>query len=119
MLQGGLVVNCTGPQTSFSSAAEPLFKSLLERGLVRVDGLDMGIEVDANFAAIERDGRRSAFLYALGPLLKGTLWETTAVPELRGQAMRVAQILLEDIHPTPMPHAAYTPTNADVIEYCI
>jgi len=73
-----------GPHTSFSSAAEQLFKNLLERSLVRVDGLDTGIEVDANFATVERDGRRSAILYALGPLLKGTLWETTAVPELRG-----------------------------------
>ncbi len=119
VLEGGLVVNCTGPQSSFTRAAEPLFKSLLERGLVRADGLDMGIDVDGNFAAIERDGRRSAFLYALGPLLKGTLWETTAVPELRGQAMRVAQILLQDLHPTPMTPAALTPTYADVVEYFI
>lgn len=118
-LEGGLVVNCTGPQTSFSSAAEPLFKDLLERGLVRVDGLDMGIEVDADFAVVEHDGRRSTFLYAMGPLLKGTLWETTAVPELRGQAMRVAQILLLDLHPTPIPPAALAPTYADVIEYFI
>ncbi len=119
MLEGGLVVNCTGPRTGFAAAAEPLFKSLLERGLVRVDGLDMGIEVDADFAALERDGRRSAFLYALGPLLKGTLWETTAVPELRGQAMRVAQILLQDLHPKPMPAAELAPTYADVVEYYI
>jgi uncharacterized NAD(P)/FAD-binding protein YdhS len=34
-------------------------------------------------------------LFALGPLLRGSLWETTAVPELRGQAMRVAEALLE------------------------
>jgi uncharacterized NAD(P)/FAD-binding protein YdhS len=118
-LDGGLVVNCTGPQTCFSAAAEPLFKSLLERELVRADGLDMGIEVDANFAAVEGDGGRSAFLYALGPLLKGTLWETTAVPELRGQAMRVAQILLQDVHPAPLAQATFTPTNADVVEYYI
>lgn len=118
-LEGKLVVNCTGPQTSFSSAAEPLFKDLLERGLVRVDGLDMGIDVTPEFSAVERDGRRSTFLYALGPLLKGTLWETTAVPELRGQAMRVAQVLLQDLHPTPMPPTALTPIYADVVEYFI
>jgi uncharacterized NAD(P)/FAD-binding protein YdhS len=34
-------------------------------------------------------------LLALGPLLRGTLWETIAVPELRGQARRVAETLLE------------------------
>jgi uncharacterized NAD(P)/FAD-binding protein YdhS len=44
-------------------------------------------------------------------LLKGSLWETTAVPELRGQAMRVAQLILEQ-----------EPLEAEeeyVIEYCI
>lgn len=117
-LEGGLVVNCTGPQSGFSSCTDRLFQSLLERGLVRPDGLDMGIEVDADFAAVGRDGRRS-FLYALGPLLRGSLWETTAVPELRGQAMRVAQLLLQDLHPAPLPATALTPTTADVIEYCI
>jgi uncharacterized NAD(P)/FAD-binding protein YdhS len=118
-LAGGLVVNCTGPQAGFSAGTDALFQSLLGRGLVRADGLDMGIEVDADFAAVGGDGRRSGFLYALGPLLKGSLWETTAVPELRGQAMRVAQLLLRDLEPTPVSPAAFAPTNADVIEYCI
>ena len=118
-LDGGLVVNCTGPQSGFSAGTDALFQSLLGRGLVRADGLDMGIEVDAEFAAVGGDGRRSGFLYALGPLLKGSLWETTAVPELRGQAMRVAQLLLRDLEPTPVSPAVFAPTNADVIEYCI
>lgn len=118
-LDGGLVVNCTGPRAGFSSGPGPLFERLLGRGLVRADGLDMGIEVDADFAAIGRDGGRSAFLYAVGPLLRGSLWETTAVPELRGQAMRVAQLLLRDVHPTPAAPTTFTPTTADVIEYCI
>jgi uncharacterized NAD(P)/FAD-binding protein YdhS len=30
----------------------------------------------------------------MGPLLRGTFWETIAVPELRGQARRVAETLL-------------------------
>jgi uncharacterized NAD(P)/FAD-binding protein YdhS len=118
-LEGGLVVNCTGPRAGFSACTDLLFKNLLGRGLVRADGLDMGIDVDPDFAVVERDGGRSRFLYALGPLLRGSLWETTAVPELRGQAMRVAQLLLQDLHPTPLPTAGFTPTNADVIEYCI
>jgi uncharacterized NAD(P)/FAD-binding protein YdhS len=33
-------------------------------------------------------------LLALGPILRGTYWETIAVPELRGQALRVAETLL-------------------------
>ena len=92
---GDLVVNCTGPQSCFSQTALPLFDNLLQKGLVCSDELDMGIQVDEDFAALGNDGQPSRLLYAIGPLLKGSLWETTAVPELRGQAMRVAEILLE------------------------
>ena len=92
---GDLIINCTGPQSRFSQAGIPLFDNLLRNRLVVADETDMGIQVDENFAAIGSDGRASRRLFALGPLLRGSLWETTAVPELRGQAMRVAEALLE------------------------
>lgn len=92
---GDLVINCTGPQTRLSKAGLPLFDNLLRRGLVCLDDLDMGIQVDDEFATIDQHGASSGMLYAIGPLLKGSLWETTAVPELRVQAMRVAETLLE------------------------
>ena len=57
--------------------------------------MDMGVRVDADHTVIDQDGRRSEILLALGPLLRGTLWETIAVPELRGQARRVAETLLD------------------------
>jgi uncharacterized NAD(P)/FAD-binding protein YdhS len=44
---------------------------------------------------LSRDGERSHQLLAVGPLLRGTLWETIAVPELRAQAKRAAETLLE------------------------
>lgn len=92
---GDLIVNCTGPQLRFSQTGLPLFDKILREGLVKSDDLDMGIEVDDDFAAITRDGCRSRQIYAIGPLLRGSLWETTAVPELRSQAMRVSESLLE------------------------
>ena len=94
--QGGdLIINCTGPQLRFSESKLPLFDNLLRRGLVATDELDMGLLVDENFAVLADDGTPSRILYAFGPLLRGSLWETTAVPELRGQAMRVAEVILE------------------------
>jgi uncharacterized NAD(P)/FAD-binding protein YdhS len=54
----------------------------------------MGVAVNADHTAITPSGERSHLLLALGPLLRGTLWETVAVPELRGQAKRVAETLL-------------------------
>jgi uncharacterized NAD(P)/FAD-binding protein YdhS len=108
---GDLVINCTGPQSRFSQTNLPLFDNLLATGLVTSDDLDMGIKVDDDFAAIDSDGRPSQLLYAIGPLLKGSLWETTAVPELRGQAMRVAEVLLQ--------REPIAVEQADVIEYYI
>lgn len=93
-LDADLVINCTGPQTRFSRTGSPLLRRLLERGLVQPDEMDMGVRIGAGFTAIQRDGQPSPFLHALGPLLRGTFWETIAVPELRGQALQVAQALL-------------------------
>ena len=36
-------------------------------------------------------------LFAVGGLLKGTLWETTAVPELRSQAFRLAETIAGEL----------------------
>ena len=108
---GDLVINCTGPQSSFSNAGITLFDNLLEKGLVCSDDLDMGLQVDDRFAVIESTGEPSRWMFAMGPLLKGSLWETTAVSELRGQAMRIAEILLERA-PAEVP-------QQDVLEYYI
>ena len=110
-VRGDLVVNCTGPQLRFSTCDVPLYQNLLKRGLIQSDELDMGLKVNENFAAIESNDEASEILYAIGPLLRGSLWESIAVPELRGQAMRVAQVMLEQ-----------EPVKSDdqyVIEYCI
>jgi len=92
---GDLVINATGPVTKLSASRSLLLQNLLRRGLVAPDDTDMGIRVDPDHTIISGDGERSRLLLALGPLLRGTLWETIAVPELRGQAKRVAETLLE------------------------
>ena len=113
----GFLVNCTGPRESLADVPADLFRNLLERGLVRPDELDMGIEVTPDFAAVDRQGQPSAFLFALGPLLKGTLWETTAVPELRAQTHHVAQALLARDQRPQSDWMQETPAN--IVEYYI
>jgi uncharacterized NAD(P)/FAD-binding protein YdhS len=93
-LAGDLVINATGPQSRFSATRSTLLQNLLRRGLVTSDDMDMGVRIDADHTAIAREGDRSPLLLALGPLLRGTFWETIAVPELRGQARRVAESIL-------------------------
>ena len=111
VMEAALAINCTGPHTRFSATRSPLLQQLLQGGHAQPDTMDMGIRVEPDFAVLNRDGRRSPFLYAIGPLLRGTLWESVAVPELRGQALRVAQTLLDAGAPAP--------AEAAVIEYQI
>lgn len=117
-LTAALVINCTGPQTRFSATRSRLLQALLARGVVMPDEMDMGVRITADFAAVEQDGTPSTFLYALGPLLRGTFWETIAVPELRGQTLHVAQSLLKGMARRVRPDWALEPEPA-VVEYSI
>jgi uncharacterized NAD(P)/FAD-binding protein YdhS len=117
-LDGALVVNCTGPQTRFSGTRSLLLRNLLASGIVQPDVLDLGIRVQHNLAVVGRDGLPSRSLHAIGPLLRGTLWETVAVPELRSQALHLAETLLDDLslrHEQPLAATQ----EADVTEYWI
>lgn len=112
-LLGDLVINATGPQSKFSATRSVLLQNLLRGGLVTPDEMEMGVRIDADHTVINREGKRSKILLALGPLLRGTLWETIAVPELRGQARRVAETLLDQ------PVMAKMPEQPVMMEYMI
>lgn len=88
------VVNCSGSETNYRKLERPLIRDLLAHGLVRPDPLEIGLDVDEDGALIDSDGKPSRQIYTLGPPQKGILWETTAVPELRGQAARLAARLM-------------------------
>jgi uncharacterized NAD(P)/FAD-binding protein YdhS len=88
------IINCTGPARTLRTGRSPLLDALLARGLARPDPLALGLEVTDSGALIAADGTASERLFALGPILKGQLWETTAVRELRVQAHDLARHLL-------------------------
>lgn len=78
----------------FAGRTCPLARALLARGLVRDDAAGFGLEVDDGFRPLDAAGRPTPGLYAIGPLLRGRDWETTAVPEIREQAAALAGQLL-------------------------
>jgi uncharacterized NAD(P)/FAD-binding protein YdhS len=90
------VINCTGPDCALSRA-HPLLRGLLENGLARVDALGLGLSTDAGGALLDARGRPSRVLFTLGPLRRGELWETTAIPEIRTQAFALARRLGESL----------------------
>ena len=57
----------------------------------------MGIAADENYRIIDAAGRPLPQLRTLGTALKGTLWETTAIPEIRHQAGELARRIIDEI----------------------
>ena len=85
------VINCTGPETDLMRLENSFLKDCLINGMITQDELKLGINADPHtYQVINRQGRRHKNLFTLGSNLKGVLWESTAVNELRGQAYTVA-----------------------------
>jgi uncharacterized NAD(P)/FAD-binding protein YdhS len=87
------IVNCTGPEADISRCGEELLTALLEAGLIAADPLRLGIAVDRDCRTLDAEGRASERLFAIGPVTKGTFWESVAVPDIRTQAARVAALI--------------------------
>ena len=88
------VINCTGPESDCRRLEDSLMSALLDKGLARPDPLFLGLDVSLDGALIARDGTTSSSLYAVGPVRKGSLWESTAVPELREQIHKLVEHLV-------------------------
>jgi len=86
------VINCTGPGT-VNRVQDELLASLLDHHLARLDCLGLGIETGAYGAVINAQGESSASIFAIGPVRKASLWESTAVPEIRVQAKELAAVI--------------------------
>jgi len=89
------IVRCTGPQADFRKLGDPLVQDLLANNLLASDKLHIGV-VSENYSACDAAGHKINGIYVLGSLLRGKLYESIAVPELRQQAADVAQILANE-----------------------
>jgi uncharacterized NAD(P)/FAD-binding protein YdhS len=91
------VINATGPSVDYRTWGDPLVRALFDRGWIRPGPLGFGLDATKEGAILDRDGRASTTLTTLGPTLRGSLWETTAVPEIRAQAARLAARIITDL----------------------
>jgi uncharacterized NAD(P)/FAD-binding protein YdhS len=90
-LRAACVVNCTGP--AGDARRSPLLAALCAAGTARPHALGLGLDTADGGAVVDARGRTSESLFALGPLRRGELWESTAVPEIRMQAEALARRL--------------------------
>ena len=84
------VVCCTGPLLDYQRIDTPLVQQLRAAGHLLPDPLGLGIQTDAHGALLAADGRPAANLFTLGPSRRPAYFESTAVPELRAQAVALA-----------------------------
>jgi uncharacterized NAD(P)/FAD-binding protein YdhS len=86
------VVDCRGPRNEVDVEV-PLHAQLVKDGSLRSDPLNQGLDVAVNEALIDRDGKPSDRLFALGPPTRGRYTEIVAIPDIRLQAADMAAAL--------------------------
>jgi uncharacterized NAD(P)/FAD-binding protein YdhS len=95
-LKATTIINCTGPSSDLATAGLPFLSDALKKGLITQDPLRLGLQADPrSFEVIGPHGMPHPRIRALGPLLKGVLWETTAVREIRVQADALAAKIID------------------------
>ena len=88
-----LVVNCTGPAPVSSTGWNPLVDHLAVAGMLWPGPFGLGVDVDRDGALVDADGVAARALYAVGAARRGCEWEVAAVPDIRRQAKRLAELL--------------------------
>ena len=91
------VVNCTGPALGFEGVAHLLVRSLLDSGTATLDPLRPGFATSDAERLVNRDGQASSWLFGIGPMRRGELFESIAVPEIRAEAAHVADVFVKEL----------------------
>ena len=103
------VINCTGPMMNLAQTddaahdhdhdanSRTLLAALLRRGMASVDKLGLGLRVDSAGQPITAHNTLLPRVRVVGGLLRGSVWESTAVPELRVQVATATQSLASEL----------------------
>lgn len=106
------VINCLGFEFDWRKTAEPLLHQLLHSGLVQADALGFGIRIRAqDCAVLDAQSQAQGGLYAIGHPVRGTIWESNAIPEQVPQAGLIARAIRGQL-PEALPSQAVEQTVA-------
>jgi uncharacterized NAD(P)/FAD-binding protein YdhS len=99
------VINCIGPATDVATSPGRLNQSLLRGGLGQPDASRLGFAMTSDHAL---EGNASEILFGIGPICRGLLLESTAIPEIRVQcqdlANHIASLLKRRTYTGPLKH---------------
>jgi uncharacterized NAD(P)/FAD-binding protein YdhS len=80
------IVNCMGLGRAAAMARDPLLGTMLADGIVSREQGGLGLAAGWDLAAIDSGGKPVGGLWIVGSPVRGSRFEATAVPELRGMA---------------------------------
>jgi uncharacterized NAD(P)/FAD-binding protein YdhS len=92
-LEADMEIQTTGLDTDIKRTGHPLLRQLLINRHIMADAQGLGVMAAAD-GRLQHSGGHWPHLFAIGSLLRGTLWESTAMPEIRQHAHRLANQLL-------------------------
>ena len=95
VLDADLVIQTVGLDTDLRRSSHRLVSQLLTNAHIAADPLGLGVQADSD-GRLRHGEQYWPNLFAIGSLLRGTLWESTAMPEIRQQARHLADQLLSD-----------------------
>ncbi|CUX54347.1 MULTISPECIES: FAD/NAD(P)-binding protein [Agrobacterium] len=98
-LQVDWVVNCTGMERAGIGHSR-LLETMRDDEVLLLDPFGLGVEVDDQSRLLRKDGESWPGLFAAGALTAGRFWEITAVPDIRVQAQKIAQIVTDRVAST-------------------
>jgi uncharacterized NAD(P)/FAD-binding protein YdhS len=93
-MDADLVIQTVGLNTDLRRTQHPLARQLATNGHITPDAMGLGCMATPE-GRLRHDGHVWPHFYAIGTLLRGTLWESTAMPEIRQQARNLADRLLQ------------------------
>lgn len=97
-LSGDALIACTGPTPDPRRSDSALLTDMFGQGLLRAGSCGLGPDLDPESGCVvDSAGFVHRTLVAVGPPRRGTLWEATAMPEIRGQAEQTARWLLREL----------------------
>ncbi len=91
------IVNATGVEMRAQLMRNPLLSDLLGKGMARPGPHGIGVDTASDGNLVDAEGSALPGLIVVGSLRIGRLWESIAVPELRGQAESAARQLLDHL----------------------
>lgn len=84
------VIDCRGIRRDLRRHGSPVVRDMLAKGQVRLDPLQIGLDVAPDCTVRNAEGGRIEGLFAIGPASRAAFWEITAIPDIRDQVAALA-----------------------------